>query len=128
MSDELDISDSLTWEEGLPRPNWDTIQSWVESRPDDEPEQAWTVAVRQWLSHLVESLAGAYSTGESDEFLILAPDSEIASSLVWFAGKCRTRLQSILGSVAQFAAPGKQVAVAFDSADDYYRYIAPFFP
>jgi hypothetical protein len=100
----------------------------VESLPDDEQRDGWTVGVRQWLGHLAESLGNGYSCAESDEFIILGHDSETANSLVWFAGKCRTRLQSILGSVARFAAPGKQLAIAINDADDYYRYVSPYFP
>jgi hypothetical protein len=128
MGDEIDISDSLTWEEGLPRPRWDLIETWAESRPEDEQRDAWTAAARQWLTHLSESLGDAYAIAESDEFAIMAADSETAGALMWFAGKCRTRLQSILGSVARFSAPGKQVAISFGSVDDYYRYVSPFFP
>src|SRR5262249_29986025 len=38
-----------------------------------------------------------------------------------------TRLQTILGSVAKFAAPGKQVAIAVNDDEEYYRYVSPFY-
>jgi len=125
---DFDIADLLDWEENLPRPKWDLIESWVDSQPIDEQRNAWSAVLRQWLSQLGESLGEAYAISESDEFMILAPNLENAASLVWFAGKCRTRLQSILGTVAQFAVPGKQVAIAVDNSDDYYRYVSPYFP
>lgn len=34
--EELDISGLLTWEEGLPSPQWDLIDTWVESRHEPD--------------------------------------------------------------------------------------------
>jgi hypothetical protein len=127
-ADDFDIADLLDWDEELPRPKWDLIESWVDSHPVEDQRNVWTVALRQWLSQLGEALGEEYATNESDEFLILAPNSETAGALIWFAGKCRTRLQTIMGSVAQFTVAGKQVAIAFDNSDDYYRYVSPYFP
>ena len=128
VPDKLDISDALDWEEGLPRPRWDLIESWVETsdEPDDQRE-AWTVAIRQWLAHLSEAFGGGFETVESEDFIILAPQKDSADGLLWFAGQCRNRLVTVLGSVANFEVPGKQVAIALSDADGYYRYVTPFF-
>lgn len=126
--DELDISAFLTWQESLPHPQWALIQDRIESHGEpDRRRKGWEMASRQWLNHLAATLAGEYQVTESDRFLALAPDAETAASLLLFAGGSHDRLLSVLGEVVQFAAPGKQVVVALRGADDYYRYIAPFY-
>jgi hypothetical protein len=49
----MDISGLFTWEEGLPRPQWDLIANFVESHYEsDALHDAWTEAARQWLMKL----------------------------------------------------------------------------
>lgn len=119
----------MNWEEDLPRPQWDLIESWVESQHSpDHHREAWTVAARAWLNHLAETLGKPYSTAESGSFLLLTPDRTSANSLLSFAEACRERLLSILSGVAGFDVYGKLVVIVLQNADDYYRYISPFFP
>ena len=37
-------------------------------------------------------------------------------------------MHSILDGVARFVAPGKEVAIAFNRVEEYYRYLCPFSP
>ena len=128
MSDELDITDSLAWEDGLPSPKWDHIAAWVEARGDpDAPRDAWTQVARQWLTALGPALNGRYAVSETEHFLGVAPTGEgIGPSLLGFAERCRASLLSLLGGVTDFLVPGKQVVVVLGSDDDYYRYISGF--
>jgi hypothetical protein len=127
---EIDISGSLNWEEGLPRPQWDLIQTWVESRCAPEAQHgAWVAIARQWMAELAAALDDGYETVESDFFLVLAPrEDALGPPLIRFAEQCRRALLSNLSGVTRFDAPGKQVVVALRGTDDYYRYIAPFYP
>lgn len=34
MHDDIDMTDLLAWEDGLPLPKWDLIEAWVDSRDD----------------------------------------------------------------------------------------------
>jgi hypothetical protein len=126
---ELDFSTALTWEEGLPRPQWDLIKVWIDSRGDHEQaDDTWAMVERQWLAHLAKALGGEYDVAESEHFLVLAPDADSADSLMWFLERCRNCLLSVLEGVVEFVALGKQVVIALRSANDYYRYLAPFYP
>ena len=77
MTDKkIDISDSLTWEEGIPVPQWDLLSSWVESQvAAEEAFAAWTDIARQWLEHLGEALNLNMRVYESANVLLLSsPD------------------------------------------------------
>jgi hypothetical protein len=118
------------WEEGLPRPQWSLIESWIDSQcaPDSRAD-AWDAATRQWLAELGPAFGRDYQAAESDHFLALAPQGNLAGALLLdFAERCREVLLSVLAGVAHFEVPGKQVIVALRTADDYYRYIALYFP
>jgi len=127
---ELDITDSLDWEEGLPRPRWDLIESRVDSQIDPGAQwDVWTVAARQWLTELGAALDKRYGVIESDHFLMLASQpEETGTSLLQFAERCRVRLLSSLEGVAEFDGRGKQVVVELRNPKDYFQYICVFLP
>ena len=124
----LDLSGSLHWDEGLPRPQWDVISAWVLEHAPEQRLDAWTTAARSWLTHLADAFGPPYRTSESDSFLLLTPNIETAEPLLGFAASCRNRLLTILSGVAGFQAYGKLVIIQLQNATDYYRYISPFFP
>jgi hypothetical protein len=72
--ERLDIADCFVWEDDLPRPQWQLLQTWVETRvePDDQRD-AWTDILRQWQQRLGETLGKSYQCTESENFLVLAP-------------------------------------------------------
>jgi hypothetical protein len=127
---ELDISDWLTWDEELPRPQWDLIKAWIDSQcAPQERRQAWVVAGQQWLAALSRALGAGHAVAESDHFLALTRQGDVAGdALLCFAERCRAALLVILGDVACFDAPGKQVVVALRGPEDYYRCVSPYFP
>jgi len=128
-TDEFDITSLLTLDDQLPRPQWDLLQSSIDAREAADPSTIWTDALRQWLAELGPAIRRGYQTYESASFLGLAwaPD-RFGDSLLTFAEGCRASLMSVLGEVADFQLPGKQVILAFRSADDYYRYVSLFYP
>jgi hypothetical protein len=127
-AEEFDIADALDCEERLPRPRWDLLAERIMALADPAAREAASRAVdRQWVGRLGAALGGAYRAAESDRFLVLAPDGDTADALLWFAGRCRDRLEEILPGVAEFP-PGWVVALCFGSPGEYYQYLAPFYP
>jgi hypothetical protein len=127
--DSIDVSDSFTWEEGLPRPQWEILSTWVESRvePDDRPA-AWTAIGRQWLDRLGEALGPGHRTEESANFLVLAPPKGATPDvLLDFCENCRAALLAVLADVAEYRT-GKQVVIGLSGADAYYQYLSVFSP
>ncbi len=126
---DLDISGSLVWEDGLPRPRWDLIETWVESRCEPSARrEAWTAVERQWLAELGPALGVGYEAIESDNFLALVPrEDEAGRQLLPFAERCRVVLLSTLGGVADFDGQGKHLVLALRNTLHYYRYISLYF-
>ena len=127
-SNAIDISGMLEWEEELPRPRWDLIASCVEARCSPEVQRdAWVGIARQWLAELRAAFDSGYETYESDNFLALASRADgHGPALVQFAERCRAMLLSVLGGVAAFTLNSKQVVLALQDSDDYYRYLGQF--
>ena len=124
-----EIASFLTWDEGLPRPQWDVIAAELERRsPPEEQAAAWVDVAQQWLEALGEALGGGYAVEESEHFLLLAPEVELLPrALLCFAEECRRGLLGILPGVADLHSPGKQVVIVLPNADDYYQYVSAFY-
>jgi hypothetical protein len=124
-----DISGLLSWEDGLPHPNWDLVSSWVEAHCSAANQrEAWVAIAVQWLRKLGPALGGGYQVGETDHFVGLAPAAgDVVGPILLFGERVRTALLGILAGVANFDVAGKQIVVALRDQDAYYRYIAPFY-
>jgi hypothetical protein len=130
MNDNVDISGLLTWDEGLPRPQWDLVTAWVENCvPLHGRHDAWTTIGRQWLEKLGPALGRRYTLDESEHFLLLAPQQEPSRTvLLRFGEQSRQRLLTSLPGITDFRIPGKLVVLSCQNSDDYYRYISLFYP
>lgn len=129
-ADGLDISVTLAWEDGLPRPWWDLVGQWVEAwhDPDDRPA-AWAAVGRAWLAELGPALGVGYETAESDHFLALVSrGDEAGGRLLPFAERCRATLLAALDGVTAFDGRGKQVVLVLRTPHHYYRYISLYHP
>jgi len=126
LSDELDIPGSLAWEDGLPRPRWDAIRTWAETRCEpEERRDALAGVVRRWLAELAAALGGGYEIVESGCFLVMASmEDALASRLLSVAHRCRAFLRSILGGIADFDSFGKTAVLALKSRGECYRYVS----
>lgn len=131
----LDLTNSLDWRDGLPLPQWDIVQSWIDSRcAPGERAAAWTSVSRQWLGELGPALGseGSDDVGDSDyeqiespNFLALVPRGDPSGrGLLPFAERCRAALLGSLQAIARFDAQGKQVVLVMRDTDDYYRYVS----
>jgi hypothetical protein len=128
-ANRLDISDSFTWQEDLPRPQWDLLSAWVQSRVEPEERfEAWTDIARQWLTHLSSALDGPYELSESDQVLLLAPAAKAATPVLGFAEFCRTALLTGLPQVTRFNMPGKQAVLIIEDTQTYYTYLSVYYP
>jgi hypothetical protein len=125
----IDISSNFTWEENLPRPQWDILTTWVESRVDaDEQGEAWDEIVRQWFQTLADALPGDYCLYESEQFLLLSPSETIVGRTVLaLAKRARAFLLHALPGVTHTPGPGKLPLVILSDSETYYQYVAVYY-
>jgi hypothetical protein len=130
MAIDIDISDSFTWEEGLPRPQWDLLGTWVESKVDPAEHMiAWSEIARQWLQTLQPELGDQYCLHEAESVLLLsAMPADQSGFLLRFGQRCQRAIPSGLPGVAEFPQGGKQVVVALADEEQYYQYISVYYP
>jgi hypothetical protein len=130
MTDDLDTCDLLTWDDGLPRPQWGRIETWANSHADPAAQrESWVKACRKWLDELGRALQGPYECVESDNFLALVPrTADAGDRILWIAEQCRDALLEMFEEVADFKVAGKQVLIILRTAEDYYRYISYYYP
>lgn len=118
----------LAWMDGLPHPEWDRIEARIALQsPQPEHRAAWESVGRLWLADLGDAL-GRYQILESEHFQVLAPVGGDGPRLLGYAERSRSALLVGFRGVTRFELPGKQVVVLFDTPDEYYRYIARFYP
>jgi hypothetical protein len=128
MGRHFDISDCLTWEEDLPRPQWDLISSFISKLDDDEQSAAWADVVDQWLERLAEALGPGYVQYVTRRVILLSPPTiPPPPRLVELAEACRGTLQHLLPGVADFLDRPSLIIVLNDE-DSYYRYLSAYYP
>ena len=130
-------SESTAWieqhfevHEGFPRPDWAAIAKQIEDN-FDEPQrnQTWLTVVDEWLSKIIEALGEGYWLGESENFLVVASESEqYINSLARFLENTLDRVLTTLDGIASDEGYGKHVVMIFRTLDQYYSYISYFYP
>jgi hypothetical protein len=123
----IELHDGLTWWEDLPYPDWERVAAVITDRGNDESQRKdWSDAARQWLT-LIGDAVGDCSVEESPHFLLLVSNAlEGRHTLPSYVEQCRETFERVIGDVADFAGVEKHVVLAFDSQDDYYRYVSYF--
>lgn len=124
------VPEAFFYEGGFSRPNWPLIRRLLQEQvAPDQLAFAWMAVTRQWMGRLVHDLGGEYRLDESDEFLLVsALSSENARQLLASAEKILATIESALGEAAWKPPYGKHVILLFAEADDYYQYVAFFWP
>ncbi|MBT2746518.1 MULTISPECIES: hypothetical protein [unclassified Lysobacter] len=113
-----------------PLPDWERIAE--AERPDwsdAERDAFWTAAADRWLQALAQSLGPGYRVLSSERFLLLtALESADAQSFLKFCESARRWIVRNLGPLAQPIGGGKHVCLIFMEDDQYYDYIAHYYP
>lgn len=112
-----------------PRPCWEHIAKRIQDlAPTDEDALWWDVAVH-WVTKTCVTAGPDYRLDRSGKFVLgstLEPST--AHDFLEFANRCRRRILDMLVGLATTDGLGPHVVLVFKSQDDYYDYIAPFYP
>jgi hypothetical protein len=120
----------LPWREGTtyPIPDWEAHAA---NEPGDagELDAFWTAAAEAWLEQLGRAFGAEFKVSRSPGFLLLSSLPARRCDLV--LGYCERTRKAILRNLEGIAAPsdhGKHVLVVVDDADQYYDYVANYYP
>lgn len=121
---------SLVWREGTrwPIPDWEALDA---QEPVQQAAQYayWTAAARQWQQAITAQWPGGYRVAESRHFLLMsALEQDEQKLLLSFCETARKRLLEYLPGVTVDPLRGKHVVMVIEDADDYYDYIAHYYP
>lgn len=127
--DELHLAGHLKLEHGFPIADWTKVQAWVDALPEARRAQAWTACERGWLLHFRDALGAEFHLEESDTAAVLSSLQPRAAEITLeFTGRSARRIAAVLDGIAQFAPWGKDILIAFDDDESYYRYVAYYYP
>lgn len=115
----------------LPLPVWEDIGK--AERPEWTPaarDAYWTAAAGRWLQAIAAKLpSSSYRIHESADFLLLsALDDRPVEVFMQFCQSLRRRIAGNLLDIATERSGGKHVVMVFASEDEYYDYIAHYYP
>ena len=114
----------------MPIPDWERIgESEPESEDSDRLHAHWNSAALTWLEACVGTLGTDYCIRESQDFLLLSAIEDRPAQV--FLNTCQRMLARItrsLGPLADSSGWGKYVVMVFANPDDYYDYIAHYYP
>lgn len=95
----------------------------------EQLDEGWQAITRAWLSRLCDSLGKSYVVAESAHFhFVSALGRKAQDDFLAFLEQTRARIIHQLGDIPLPKFHGKHVILCFSELDDYYRYIAFFFP
>jgi hypothetical protein len=112
-------------------PEWEAILAKIEAENNSERQKVELVreCALTWLDRLQEKLGLKYLVQETPHFLLLAnPVDKPMEEYFAFVEKMRVAIQEALPGVARKEGRGKHVILIFDEPEDFFRYIAPFYP
>ena len=130
----VDVSDALETIDGIPVFTGAAMNVVLAKLPDfasdEEFAQELTAASRSWLKTLNEqAFDGRLKSGESKRFILLGDvDDARGRAILAFAESTLERLERDLNGIVWFGPASKFPIFAFASQDDYYRYVATYFP
>ncbi len=124
------LATRVTVTDGFPRPEWHSIDRWIDQNVDAGNKQiANDEAVLCWLEMVKGYCGGSFEVYASDRFYLLCPfEEDMAHRLVWFADNTWRKVNDFLRLLEVGPVDGQKVIIAFDDYRQYYTYISYFYP
>jgi hypothetical protein len=124
------IAEHLHVQSGFPLLDWKEVASWLAKIGSAEQRaRAWTACERSWLESLRGALGGAFQTRESDTTILLSSyNDDLARCTIEYLDRTVRRILSVLRGVASLPPTGKMILIAFDDQEQYYSYVANYYP
>ncbi|MCD6049471.1 MAG: hypothetical protein K0Q55_874 [Verrucomicrobia bacterium] len=111
-------------------PNWSGIDKVIQNTLSSlEQADAYDVVALAWLENLCTELGGGYRVHEYEKIWLVSNLEEAAvRSALLFLARATASIREMLGSCAWRNSVGYEIVMLFDDEDDYYDYIAHYYP
>ena len=111
-------------------PDWQAVGSAIEeSFPESQHDAAWDAICLAWVHGICRQLGEGYRVLETQNFLIVSAADQPSVELTGQDfEKVRRKILNRLTDLIAGPVKGKQVALILASEEQYYQYIAHFFP
>jgi hypothetical protein len=124
----LDFGATILDGHGFPIPDWKAVNEWTDTAGIDNAA-ARNLARRAWLLHLRDATGGGLHVAQSREAMVLSSfDDHVARAAANYVSDVRGRILKLLDGIAEFPARERSVMLVFDNREDYYRYVANYYP
>jgi hypothetical protein len=130
----LEIGEHLELVDDVPQFTREALRHVVNSLPpeasDDEVAEHLTAASRSWMTALNEqTFSGRLVSGESKRFMLLGDIAAAkGKAILSFAEETLSHYERDLSEIMRFGPASKLPLIALSNHDDYFRYVASFFP
>jgi hypothetical protein len=120
----------LEFIDGYHRIDWPKLSAFAQKEvPPDKQFLSFHEAGYAWANKLREDLGGAYSVTVSPECILLSEESpETRAWLLAYISRSISAIAQRLGPVAWSRGSALKLFLTFSEEDDYYDYIAHYFP
>lgn len=111
-------------------PDWQRVEESLSARIEKEdPNTLWSNVALCWMHLLKEVLGATFQVSNSDNFHLLSSGTAREHQLfLEYAEKSRKRILRLLDGIAKDEGYGKSCVIAFASEEQYYEYVANYYP
>jgi hypothetical protein len=120
----------LDYHEGFPFLKWADAESWLSDLESPSSKAAaWEAAERAWLLHFRDALGPQFHLRETKSAMLLSSlDDGVAKATLDYMERTLKRVAGTLDGLAEIPPWGKDILIAFDDVESYYRYVSYYYP
>jgi hypothetical protein len=97
--------------------------------PEKRRAEAWTECERAWLLHFRDALGPRFRLDESDRAAVVSSlEPNAGQATVEFIERTGRRIDAVLKGLVEDPPWGKDILIAFDDEEGYYRYVSYYYP
>lgn len=127
---EFPVPGALAAHEGYPVVDWAKVRDWAGAlMPEARRAEAWKECERAWLLHFRDALGPAFRLDEAEDAAVvssLVPN--VGQATVEFIERTGRRIDAVLKGIVENPPWGKDILIAFDDEQSYYRYVSYYYP
>jgi hypothetical protein len=129
-ADGLDLREFLYPGSALPQLQWDLVRSRVKEQTDEREQHDFSTGfTRQWVQLMRDALGDPYVVSESDNFVLLGPETRVSNfAMLRAAEHRRESLLNLLPDLAEFHSFGKLPVIVLYGDVAYYAHVSHYQP